>query len=92
VAAAGLLAYGVFTRMQAPGTATSPGGARFGTLDLGLPEGCAVKSVDVAGETLVIHAQNPAGPNALPACDRIYVVHAASGRILGIIDPGRRRP
>jgi hypothetical protein len=92
VAAAGLLAYGVFTRMKAPETAASPAGAGFGALDLDLPEGCGINSVAVSGETLVVHTRNLAAPNALPACDRIYVLHATSGKILGIVNPGPRRP
>lgn len=102
MAAAGLLAYGVFTRMK-PTAAESPlGGAGFGNVALELPAGCAFKSVAVSGETVVIHAQRADDRNAVsPACDRIFVVHAASGRVLGTIDirsarenppPGPPRP
>ncbi len=92
VAAAGLLAYGIFTRTKAPEAQTSQGGPGFGALKLDLPDGCAIKSVAVAGETIVIHAQRADGRNAAaPACDRVFVVHAASGRVLGTID-GRGRP
>jgi hypothetical protein len=87
VAAAGLLAYGVFTRTKAPATAQGPGGIGFDTLKLGLPEGCVIRSVVAVGETIVIHAQNP---NTTAACDRVFVVQATSGRVLGTIVPGTR--
>ncbi len=95
VAAAGLLAYGVFTRAKAPDAKTAPAGAGFGALDLGLPPGCAVKSVSTAGETVVIHVQGLAQGSAASgggACDRVFVVHAATGRILGTINPAPFRP
>ncbi len=92
MAAAGLLAYGVFTRMKPPAADSAPGGAGFGTLALDLPDGCAFKSVAVSGDTLVIHTQGIENPGAHPACDRIFVVRAADGRLLGTIDPGRPRP
>lgn len=91
VAAAGLLAYGVFTRVKAPDAKTAPAEAGFGALDLGLPPGCAVKSVSTAGETVVIHVQGSAVSGG-GACDRVFVVHAATGRILGTINPAPSRP
>jgi len=92
VAAAGLLAYGVFTRMKAPDANAAPAGVGFGALDLGLSAGCSIKSVAATGETIVIHAQGPAVPGGSGGCDRVFVVHAASGRILGTIDPAPSRP
>jgi hypothetical protein len=86
VAAAGLLAYGIFTRARAPGPEISAGVGAFGPLGLDLPEGCAIKSVAAAGDRLVIHAQSAGSANAPPACDRIVVVDAAQGRVLGIVD------
>lgn len=92
MAAAGLLAYGVFTRMKPPPAASAPTGAGFGDLKLDLPDGCAIRSAAVSGETIVIHAQGIESPGAHPACDRVFVVRAADGRLLGTIEPGRRRP
>ena len=92
VAAAGLLAYGIFTRARAPGPETSSGEGAFGTLRLDLPEGCAIKSVAAAGEKLFIHAQGAGSPNVSPPCDRIFVVDSAKGRILGTVDARNPRP
>ena len=86
VAAAGLLAYGIFTRAQAPGPEAASTASAFGALGLDLPEGCAIKSVAAASEKLIIHAQSAGSPNASPACDRVVVVDLAKGRVLGVID------
>jgi hypothetical protein len=92
VAAAGLLAYGIFTRARAPGPEASAGGRAFAPVGLDLPEGCTIKSVAVSGDNLVIHAQSVGGPDAPAACDRVIVVDAAQGRILGIVDARGTRP
>ena len=92
VAAAGLLAYGIFTRARAPGPETSSGEGALGTLRLDLPEGCAIKSGAAAGEKLFIHAQGAGSPNTSPSCDRIFVVDSAKGRVLGIVDARNPRP
>ena len=92
VAAAGLLAYGVFTRARAPGPEAAGGVDVFGPLRLDLPEGCAIKSVSAAGASLMIHAQSAGSPNISPSCDRVFIVDLAKGRVLGIVDARNPRP
>ena len=86
VAAAGLLAYGIFTRARAPGPEAAAAVDVFGPLRLDLPEGCAIKSVSAAGANLIIHAQSAGNSPPPLSCDRILVVDLAKGRVLGIID------
>lgn len=92
VAAAGLLAYGIFTRARAPGPEAAAGGRAFAPFALDLPEGCAIKSVAVSGEKLVIHAQSAGSTGAPPSCDRIVVVDSAQGRVLGVVHARSGRP
>ena len=92
VAAASLLAYGVFTRARGPGPEAAQAVDIFGPLRLDLPDGCAIKSVAAAGDRLVIHAQGAGSPNAPPSCDRIFAVDLVRGRVLGIVDARNPRP
>ncbi len=80
LAAAGLLAWGLFTRAR---VADTPASAAAVAVDLGLPEGCAIKSATSAGETVFIHVQ---GAGAMGPCDKVLVVDWARGRVLGAID------
>ncbi|MBM3565771.1 MAG: glutaminyl-peptide cyclotransferase [Alphaproteobacteria bacterium] len=80
VTAAGLLAWGLFSKSRGPGAASSPTVAI-----LGLPEECAIKSVSASGDNIVVHVQSADGGHA-PVCDRIVIVHAATGRVTGTID------
>lgn len=92
VAAAGLLAYGIFTRARAPGPEAAFPIGTFGALALDLPEGCAIKSITATGDNLMIHAQSAGSPNTPSSCDRIVVVDLAKGRVLGRVDARNPRP
>lgn len=83
VAAAGLLAWGLFTQARGPNPLKSAAGA---AIDLGLPEGCAIRSFAVAGQNIIIHVQGSGNGNSARPCDRILTVDPAQGRIVGTIE------
>ncbi len=88
----GLLAYGFIQKANnpdgrllssAPAPATDAAAWKpFGTLKLGLPEGCVIARVRPDGN----RAYLTIGPSG--ACNRIVVIDIATGRILGTIKPG----
>ncbi len=88
----GLLAYGFIQKANnpderrlssAPAPPTDAAAKQFGTLKLGLPEGCVIARVrpDGARAYLTIGPDNG-------SCNRVIVVDIATGRILGTIMPG----
>ena len=80
VAAAGLLAWGLFSRAR---VADTPPSAASVAVNLNLPEGCAVKSAAAAGENVLVHVQ---GAGAAGSCDKVLIVDWARGRVLGTIE------
>ena len=80
VAAAGLLAWGLFSKTR---LAAVPSPATPAVVNLDLPKECSIRSATAAGETVLVHIQgnDPAKP-----CDKILIVDWAKGRVLGQID------
>lgn len=78
VAAAGLLAWGLFSKTRI----ASPAAAAV-VVDLGLPQGCAIQSATSAGENILVHVRDN---GATGSCDKIFVVDWARSRILGTIE------
>ena len=92
VAAGGLLAYGIFAKTRTAGPTAAAKIGPFGSLGLGLPEKCAIKSVVPSDHNLIIHVQGVDLPHTPSACDRIIVVDLATGRVLGDIAARVPRP
>ncbi len=84
VAAAGLLAWGLFSKTR---VASSTAAA----VDLGLPQGCAIQSATSAGENVLVHVRDN---GATGSCDKIFIVDWARSRVLGTIEsrPAPRTP
>ncbi len=90
----GLLGYGFIQKANnpdgrrlssapAPDVDETPGAKPFGTLKLGLPEGCVITGVRPDGARTYLSI----GPDN-GSCNRIVVIDIATGRILGTIMPG----
>jgi hypothetical protein len=82
VAGMALLVYGLVTRGGDSGGALF-GGAAGGpaTLDLAVPEGCAIAGTELNGDRLVIRLDGLAERD----CQQVLVVDLADGRLLGRI-------
>jgi hypothetical protein len=82
----GLLVYGFAAKLGKPpagesGQAKGPAKA-FGAIDLALPAGCAIAGVTPDGARLYLLV-GPAGSS----CERVVVLDAARGAVLGEIKP-----
>ena len=96
----GLLAYGfiqkasnpdwrLFSSAPAPAT-DAPKAKPFGTLKLGLPEGCVITGVRPEGGLVYLSIGSGGGNVTGGPCNRVIVVDTSRGRgrILGTIMPG----
>ncbi|MGF1595015.1 MAG: hypothetical protein ACFCUW_17170 [Kiloniellaceae bacterium] len=83
VAGMALLVYGLVTRGGDGGSGAGFGGGAGGpaTLDLAVPEGCAIAGTELNGERLVIRLDGLAERD----CQQVLVVDLAGGRLLGRI-------
>ena len=61
----------------------TPAVAAFGNIDLDLPSGCAIAAMELSANRLFLRIDGVAG------CDRIVVVDAADGGVLGTISARR---
>ncbi len=78
-----LLTYGFIQKVGDPQSETDLSALKpFGTLDLRLPEGCAIIGVSPE-DGLVYLTIGPNGP-----CNRVIVVDTVRGRVLGAFKPG----
>lgn len=94
----GLLAYGFIQKSSnpdwrllssAPAPAIDASPAKpFGTLKLGLPEGCVIIGVRPEGERVYLSIGSVGGNVTGGSCNRVIVVDTSRGRILGTIKPG----
>ncbi len=70
---------------KAPVPEVSAGASpRWGDLDLGMPHGSRIVSLQGAGETLAIHLRMPDG------AERVVVVDPRTGTVIGRIAPGEQ--
>ncbi len=94
----GLLAYGFIQKVNnpdwrllssAPTPATDASTAKpFGTLKLGLPEGCVITGVRPEGALVYLSIGSGGGNVTGGPCNRVIVIDTGRGRILGTIKPG----
>jgi hypothetical protein len=69
-------------RATIPPSSSAPAAPRWAELDLGLPAGSRVLSMQAAGETLALHLRLPDG------AERVVIVDPRAGTLLGRIKPG----
>lgn len=88
VAGVAALLYGFATKLGKPPSAENARPASgapakaFGKVDLALPAGCVIQAVSPAGDRLYLSI-GPAGSE----CERVVVLDAAKGSVLGEIRP-----
>lgn len=99
VLAVGFLGYGLYQKSHdpawrlfsspSPEAAPATGNKNFGTLNLGLPEGCAIARVRPDGNRAYLTIARSSGGTGGPsiACNRIIVIDVVTGRVLGTIQP-----
>lgn len=89
----GLLAYGFIQKTgnpdwrlfsSTPAPENTAAAKPFGTLKLGLPEGCVITDVR-PGDGLVYLSIGPESGS----CNRVIIVDTVQGRVLGTIMPGQ---
>ncbi len=96
----GLLAYGFIQKSSnpdwrllssAPATDAdeTPGAKPFGTLKLGLPEGCVITGVRPDGARTYLSIGSGGGNVTGDPCNRVIIVDPVRGRVLGTILPGK---
>ena len=85
-----LLAYGLYMKASDPDFSIFPDGAaevapakQFGRVELSLPKGCSIVEMRPDGERLYLHVGPP-----VKSCERIIVIDATDGTVLGIIEVG----
>ena len=85
-----LLAYGLYMKASDPDfsifrddAGESAPAKRFGRVELSLPKGCSIVEVRADGPRIYLHVGPPIG-----SCERIIVIDAADGTVLGTIVVG----
>ena len=68
------------TAQTAARTASRSAPAPFGTVRLGLAPGSTVVQMETVGARIVLRVRGPRGG------ERLYIVHAGSGRLLGTVE------
>jgi hypothetical protein len=86
-----LLAYGLYMKASDPDFSIFRDDAvevvpakGFGQVELSLPKGCSIVDVRPDGARIYLHVGPP-----IPSCERVIVIDAADGTVLGTIVVGR---